>query len=78
MRVQEVHQCGSEQRGEWIFFHCPICDYLRRMDPATGETDVITEGDTDAQHCGLHWPSSRSFTEAGAVGPVFSFEITKK
>lgn len=55
------HECISWQNrgnGDMIYFQCPICDFLRQMDPRTGETKVIRRGDESA----LHY---------GSVGPVY-------
>lgn len=52
----ERHVCTSKKKGDWIFFSCSECDYLRKMNPFTNEIKLLNPGDENALHQGMHAP----------------------
>jgi hypothetical protein len=53
--ILDKHQCTGEQKGEWIVFTCPECDYERRIHIETDEVET-SGGDPDVLHRGMYVP----------------------
>ncbi len=52
----EHHQCSSKREGKWIIFQCTQCNYKRKLDTETSKPEVISPGDVNALHTGMHTP----------------------
>jgi hypothetical protein len=59
----QKHQCRAWQEGEWIYFQCPQCSFLRKMNWQSGEMITLRAGDKDALHHGLHASASQTIEE---------------
>ena len=52
----ENHKCESYRSGDWIIFHCAICeDYERHLNWRTGEMKLIKDG-SSISHIGNYFP----------------------
>ena len=52
---ESKHSCSSRQRGDWLYFKCPLCDYQRKMNWKTGEMKTIG-GKEGVLHSGFNIP----------------------
>jgi len=51
------HHCQSWQEGEWLFFQCPHCRFLRKLNWQSNQLVTLNAGDEFALHHGVHRPT---------------------
>ena len=55
---ESKHLCASRQRGDWLYFKCPLCDYQRKMNWKTGEMKTFG-GKEGVLHAGFNLPPEK-------------------
>ena len=51
------HVTTSRRVGDWITFTCPVCGYVRTMNAATGDMQVVKQGEDGVLHSGMSYPA---------------------
>ena len=50
------HATTSRRVGDWITFTCEQCGYVRTMNAATGDMQVVKQGEAGVLHSGMSYP----------------------
>lgn len=55
--VPPSHVTTARRVGDWITFTCPTCGYVRTMNEATGDMQVVKQGEAGVLHSGMFYPA---------------------
>ncbi len=52
------HVTNARRVGDWITFTCEQCGYIRTLNAATGDMQVVKQGEDGVLHSGMSYPAA--------------------